>query len=212
MMGESSEPPPQPLTTSDLPSTSQKILSPHANNPCRPARAEVPNFLPDRRQTISSLHPLDAPRPEILGNGHLADRRIAFAHIKFGDQVAVAPIGDAGGIEMHDPDAVEFVRPRDLAGNPVRIVERGLLLMASRGLVERLADPGGIVYCAGDFSETFLASLASPYLATLRERASWVVQTFASMDDREFSLAVSQVFERWIDQFQHAQRALTGDA
>ena len=63
------------------------------------------------------------------------------------------------------------------------IVESGLLLMISRGLVNRQASNEGISYRAGEFAETFLASLTSTYLRELQNRANWVVNHFGTLND-----------------------------
>ena len=128
-------------------------------------------------------------------------RLVAFDHL-------VVHTGDLGGPESLHPEL-----PMRSAEMLVRraLVERGLLLMMSRGLVDRVVDSTGLSYRAGDFAETFLASLLSPYLNVLRERAAWVGKNFADLDDDEFKSVTSGVFEQWIDQFQAAQQSLAGE-
>lgn len=116
--------------------------------------------------------------------------------------------GDVGGPEsLHAPVPMrssEILVRRQL-------VERGLLLMIGRGLVSRSAETAGIVYRAGDFAETFLSSLSSLYLATLRDRAQWVVESFADLADEEIRKRTGTVLERWQEQFQVAHRSLAGE-
>jgi hypothetical protein len=91
------------------------------------------------------------------------------------------------------------------------LVERGLLLMISRGLIERQATPDGVYYRAGEFAGTFLASLTSPYLIALRERAVWVAKKFGSMEQDAFRQTLSSVFGQWIEEFQSAERSLASE-
>ena len=74
--------------------------------------------------------------------------------------------------------------------------------MISRGLIERQADTTEIVYRAGEFAETFFASLARPYLVALRERATWIAATFGEMEEDSFREVLSAAFGRWIEEFQ----------
>ena len=117
----------------------------------------------------------------------------------------VVHTGDAGG-----PSSLHAALPLRTAELLVRrqLVERGLLLMISRGLVERLSTSGGIAYQAGEMAETFLELLAAPYLEELKERGEWVVSRFAPMDENELRRAMQEIFGRWIEEFQAVQRSL----
>jgi hypothetical protein len=128
-------------------------------------------------------------------------RLVAFDHL-------VVHTGDIGGPESLHPEL-----PMRSAELLVRrgLVERGLLLMISRGLVDRVVDNAGLSYRAGDFAETLLASLSSPYLIALRQRAAWVAESFADLGELEFNTAIGTFFDQWIDQFQVAQRSLAGE-
>jgi hypothetical protein len=129
-------------------------------------------------------------------------RLVIFDHL-------VVHTGDVGG-----PDSLHPPVPMRSTEILVRrhLVERGLLLMLSRGLLLRTPDESaGIVYRAGDFAETFLNSLSSPYLAALRERTHWLVETFADLSDEEISARTGPIFDRWVEQFQLAHNSLAGD-
>mgnify|MGYP000866766129 CR=1 FL=1 len=117
--------------------------------------------------------------------------------------------GDIGG-----PESLHLKLPMSSAEILVRrhIVERGLMLMSSRGLVDRNMDETGIIYRAGEFAETFLASLSSPYLAALRQRGEWVIRNFGDMDDEKFRETVNSLFDRWIEEFQVIYKSLAGGA
>lgn len=87
-----------------------------------------------------------------------------------------------------------------------KIIESGLSLMMSRGLIIRIADPEGIVYQASDCAKPFVDSLAAPYMRSLMDRANWVATTFGSMDTTELHNLISSFFDKWTTQFQLSQR------
>jgi hypothetical protein len=121
----------------------------------------------------------------------------------------VVHTGDLGGPESLHPEL-----PMRSAELLVRrgLVERGLLLMRSRELIEREANPEGIFYRAGEFAETFIASLASPYLIALRERTKWVADVFGDMEQDTFREIMRRAFGRWIEEFQQVERSVAGEA
>ena len=110
--------------------------------------------------------------------------------------------GDAGGPEsLHAPlpmRAGELLVRRE-------IIEKGLLLMASRGLVERVASSDGIVYRAGEEAVPYLAALSAPYSIALRSRANWALQTFGHMTTSTIRTITQRFFEKWTSQFQPGQ-------
>jgi hypothetical protein len=121
----------------------------------------------------------------------------------------VVHTSDIGGPQSLHPElpnrSAELLVRREL-------VERGLLLMVSRGLVSRAATPRGINYSAGDFAETFLKSMQGHYISALRSRAEWVVDHFGRMDEDVFRATLNSSLDRWIEQFQYAQRSIAGEA
>src|SRR5579872_4360777 len=66
-----------------------------------------------------------------------------------------------------------------------QLIERGLMLKISRGLVGRAATPNGFMYFAQDDAGPFLDSLTAEYLRDLKDRAVWVVDRFSAMSDHE---------------------------
>jgi hypothetical protein len=121
----------------------------------------------------------------------------------------VVHTGDIGGPVSLHPElpmrSAELLVTRGL-------VERGLLLMISRGLVHREATAQGIYYRAGEFAETFITSLVSPYVVALLERAAWVADTFSEMEDDNFRETMSAAFGRWNEEFQYTQTSLASEA
>lgn len=83
-----------------------------------------------------------------------------------------------------------------------QLIERGLMLMISRGLITRHATPNGFVYQAEDDAGPFLDSLTAEYLHDLQDRAVWVVDRFSGMSDYEIRVMLSQVYDQWSREFQ----------
>lgn len=110
--------------------------------------------------------------------------------------------GDAEGPEsLHAPlpmRAGELLVRRE-------IIERGLLLMASRGLVERVATPSGIFYRASEAAAPYMSALSAPYSTELRARASWAVQAFGHMNTDALRKITQRFFDKWTSQFQPGQ-------
>jgi hypothetical protein len=77
------------------------------------------------------------------------------------------------------------------------VLEQGLLLYQSRGLVERRFEPDGVFYAATDGAAAFLDVLNGRYVDTLRDRAAWVTGRFAAVSDE----ALSDLVDVWIGEW-----------
>lgn len=77
------------------------------------------------------------------------------------------------------------------------LIQRGLYLMSTKGLITAVHDETGISYYAGENSRTIVDSLKTSYAAALGVRCSWVADSFGDMD----SLAMTNLFNdsghRW---------------
>lgn len=126
---------------------------------------------------------------------------VAFDHL-------VVHTGDVGG-----PASLHAAVPMRTAELLVRrdLVERGILLMVSKCLIEREVSKNGIYYRAGEFAETFLDSLSSEYMHSLRERAAWTIGEFGNLDESDLRGRINTFFDHWIDQFQVEHRSLAGE-
>ncbi len=113
--------------------------------------------------------------------------------------------GDIGGpASLHPPaplQSAELLIRR-------KLVEQGLLLMMTRELVQREVNSDGIRYRAGENAVPFLNALESVYLKALKQRARWLVETFADRPDQEFRNTMRQFFDHWVEEFQTAERSL----
>ena len=110
--------------------------------------------------------------------------------------------GDAGG-----PASLHAALPMRAGELLVRreIIEKGLLLMVSRGLVDRVAGTSGISYMAGESAGPYMASLTAPYSVELRARAVWAVEAFGHLGTDAIRAITSRFFDRWTSEFQPAQ-------
>lgn len=83
-----------------------------------------------------------------------------------------------------------------------QLVEKGLLLMISKGLLLRHVSPNGIEYSASETSSSFLSSLTSAYTLNLRYRAKWLVSSLYSLPTDEIRLMITHHFEHWASDFE----------
>jgi len=117
--------------------------------------------------------------------------------------------GDLGGpTSMHAPlpqRASELVVRRE-------IVDAGLTLMMSRGLVARLATADGIQFIATDRASSFLGALSSSYTLQLKDRAEWIASNFAHLGHEQMRGAMRDILKEWSIQFQPTERPRGGSA
>lgn len=114
--------------------------------------------------------------------------------------------GDAEG-----PDSLHAPLPLRAGELLVRrgLIEKGLILMMSRGLVQRLIKEDGFKYIAGETASPFIATLSADYSLQLVKRASWAVNRFDGVPTAKVSHFTQQLFEKWSTEFQSIQ--LRGD-
>jgi hypothetical protein len=82
-----------------------------------------------------------------------------------------------------------------------KVLEEGLRLYQSRGLIESKFTETGIFYIATDYSAAFLDSLCVQYSALLRERATWVVEKFKEITDATLEQIVRARVNEWGAEF-----------
>jgi hypothetical protein len=105
------------------------------------------------------------------------------------------------------------LHPASLIEAPVtevrrNVVEKALLLMMTRDLVERIVAEDGLRYRAGDTAAVFLDSLQSFYSLRVKERAEWVVQYFGDYGDGAFHDLMRRYFDEWVMEFQAVETSL----
>lgn len=81
------------------------------------------------------------------------------------------------------------------------ILQDGLLLYESRGLIERRFADDGMYYAATDSSAAFLDALSADYVEDLRHRARWVVDDLGELDDNALGAFVHEHIDEWGAEF-----------
>jgi hypothetical protein len=110
--------------------------------------------------------------------------------------------GDVGG-----PKSLHVSLPLRAGELLIRrgLIENGLNLMISRGLVEKISTDEGFYYIAGENAAPFIQSLTSNYSLQLKERAIWAVEQFQSTSTNEIRNITNKLFQQWSSQFQSTQ-------
>lgn len=129
-------------------------------------------------------------------------RLVAFDHL-------LVHTGDFGGpSSLHPPAPLRSAEL--LVRRP--LVERALLLMMTRDLINRQVGPEGIQYVAGENAAPFLGAVQSGYVKALQERAHWLVHNFAAMTDDDFRALLRRSFDQWVEEFQNLERSMGTEA
>jgi hypothetical protein len=113
--------------------------------------------------------------------------------------------------DLHGPESLHAPLPMRAGELLVRrsIVEAGLLLMMSRGLVKRITSGTGIEYIADESANAFVNSFETQYLLRLKDRANWVSYNFGDMSDEELQEITRHFFDKWTTQF-HTHKNMNG--
>ncbi|KZK80050.1 hypothetical protein PsAD46_04039 [Pseudovibrio sp. Ad46] len=91
------------------------------------------------------------------------------------------------------------------------LVERGLVLMESKGLVKMHLTQSGFCYSATELAKVILDSLQAPYMEDLKKRASWVIAHHVTVDQDAFSTVFNKAFDQWSTEFQFEQIKIAGN-
>jgi hypothetical protein len=84
------------------------------------------------------------------------------------------------------------------------VLEQGLLLYESRGLIERRFEHDGVFYVASDIAAAFLDVFSGRYVDALRDRASWVAERFSGVSDAALFEQVDGWVADWGAEFTQA--------
>jgi hypothetical protein len=77
------------------------------------------------------------------------------------------------------------------------LIQTGLYLMSTKGLVTARHDESGISYYAGENSRVLVDSLGAPYALALADRCTWVASTFGNIDSLELTEKFNDLGHRW---------------
>jgi len=136
---------------------------------------------------------------------------------------AVATLNDVFPSEYSLQRLVIFdylvIHSDDIAGGPIGIhpktphrsgellvrrdtLQKGLLLFMSRGLIECKYRETGVRYVATEHTSAFLDVLEADYVADLRERVAWLVESFGEMTDAKLECLVHEHLGEWGAEFE----------
>lgn len=112
--------------------------------------------------------------------------------------------------DVNGPESLHAPLPMRAGELLVRsnIIENGLLLMMSRGLLNRVPTESGVEYVASEKTNSFVRNLESPYLVKLIDRAGWVSEKFGESSSDELREIIKGFFDRWTTQFQPINASL----
>jgi hypothetical protein len=113
-------------------------------------------------------------------------------------------------VHTEDIDGPTSMHPKDRSRAAEILVRRGLVnsglaLMQTRGLVSRTVTPAGFRYKAGEEAGSFLDLLSSTYVKALKERAAWLITNVHPMNDEALSQLVQSRMDEWEPEFQSGQ-------
>ena len=82
------------------------------------------------------------------------------------------------------------------------LIQRGLRLLESRGLTNVVYKTDGIAFRASDRAGAFLDALGAPYTRSLRDAASWVVQTYGESSIDSLQAQIAGGLDEWGAEFE----------
>jgi hypothetical protein len=82
------------------------------------------------------------------------------------------------------------------------VIQEGLLLYQSRGLVSRRFADTGVAFAATERSAGFLDALGTDYVSDLRDRSAWLVERFGDLPDGDIALFTSEHLGEWGAEFE----------
>lgn len=158
----------------------------HARRP-RSARRHATLFSTPLELGLRALIVLDAMRPIAAD----LQRLVAYDYL-------LVHSGDAGGPESIHPStphrSAEILVKRD-------VLRAGLQLMLSRDLIGVNMTRRGVRFFATDLTSRVLAYFDDPYVARLRERASWLHDRFSGLEDDALQTLIAQNLDKWGGEF-----------
>lgn len=110
--------------------------------------------------------------------------------------------GDADG-----PESLHIAMPLRIGELLVRrsLIEKGIFLMMSRGLIRRIPSDDGFKYVAAETAGPFISSLTADYTCKLKERAEWAASKYQSSTTEEIRFLTNSIFRQWSNHFYAAK-------
>jgi len=109
--------------------------------------------------------------------------------------------------DVNGPSSLHATLPLRSGELTVRrqLIEQGLLLVMTRGLVDMNASKEGFLYKASESAAPFLGLLSTPYIKHLRVRTEWVADTYGDSTLEELQALEKTFFSEWTSSFQHLE-------
>ncbi len=109
--------------------------------------------------------------------------------------------------DVNGPESIHSPLPMRAGELLIRrnIINSGILLMMSRGFINRIVTSNGIEYIASESVSPFISKLISPYICELKDRAEWVVKEFGQVSNKSLQEITSGFFDKWTTQFHSAE-------
>jgi hypothetical protein len=106
---------------------------------------------------------------------------------------------DVGG-----PDSLHTPTPLRAGELLVRrsVIQGGLMLMMSKGLIARVPTEDGIEFSASESTNSFVGSLGARYLLKLKERSAWVSESYGDSSKEGLAIIMRGFFDKWTSQFE----------
>lgn len=114
--------------------------------------------------------------------------------------------GDAGG-----PPSLHPATPHRSGEALVRrdLVERGLKLMVTKGLIELVFEADGLKYRAAEHVQSLLGCLKATYTERMRSTAEWVISAFGDRSIEDLRAVFDRNLGKWGGEF-HFEALLRG--
>ncbi|RSD20623.1 ABC-three component system middle component 2 [Mesobacillus subterraneus] len=108
----------------------------------------------------------------------------------------------SGDIE-NGPESLHAATPHRTGEIIVRrnMLQEGINLMASKGLIDIVFNSEGITYKANEISPNFLGYFDSTYYIQLKENAKWVINKFASYSNDDLNRYIKKHLDVWGGEF-----------
>lgn len=104
---------------------------------------------------------------------------------------------DGGPTSIHPPSPLRAGEVSIRRG----LLENGLHLFATKGLIRQVIDGSGICFVAEDLAVTFLDALKSNQVEQLRDRANWAIEIAGQLSDKDAMRLLEKTIGRWKTEF-----------
>ncbi len=126
---------------------------------------------------LSSLRPIGADLQKLV----LLDYAIVYSEDLDGPTSLHTPVPYRGG---------ELLSRREL-------IEQGLYLMSTKGLIDVTMDGEGVTYHSGSAAMTMIKSLTSKYFLELENRCNWVAKKYSLSNSTELTSSFAEKGHLW---------------